>query len=48
MEDDQKQQQGDQGQGEEEAPPYDPDPRLVGYLERAPRPEKDKTARDPR
>ena len=46
--DDDQDQQHDQSEGEEEAPPYDPDPRLIGYLERAPHPPKDKTARDAR
>ena len=46
MDDDQDQQQGDQSEGKEEAPPYDPDPRLIGYLERAPRSPKEKTARE--
>ena len=37
MDDDKKEQQ-EGGQGQEgEAPPFDPDPRLIGYLERAPR-----------
>ena len=31
------QQQGGEAREGGEAPPYDPDPRLIGYLERAPR-----------
>jgi hypothetical protein len=46
MEDDKDRQQGAQSEGEEEPPPYDPDPRLIGYLERAPRLPKDKAPRD--
>ena len=38
MDDDHEgQQQGGEAQEGGEAPPYDPDPRLIGYLERAPR-----------
>ena len=31
----------------EEIPPFDPDPNLIGYLERAPKPDIDKRIRTP-
>ncbi len=31
----------------EPVPPFDPDPRLIGYLERAPKPSIDKKIRTP-
>jgi hypothetical protein len=38
--------QGDQAPQSEETPPFNPDRRLIGYLERAPRHDKDRNARD--